>query len=261
VDQTPPTDDPPPLPPTAPATSLAARLLNVFAAPGEVFEEVKASSASVANWLAPTLIGAVIGTVGAFIIFSQPAIVQKIHEQQEQMFEQQVKAGKMSQADADRALAMAEKFSGPTVLKILGVLGAVVGSFVRLLWWGLVVWLLGRWFLKAQFGYVKALEVAGLSSMIAVLGGIVTLLLIVNFGKLTSSPSLALAISDFDVKNKAHLLAGAVNVFNFWLVGVMASGLARLAGVPFLRAATVVLGYWLVTELLVIFTGLRAMGF
>jgi len=34
-----------------PATSIWSRLLNVFTAPGEVFEEVKNSQPSTANWL------------------------------------------------------------------------------------------------------------------------------------------------------------------------------------------------------------------
>jgi hypothetical protein len=116
--------------------------------------------------------------------------------------------------------------------------------------------LLGRWFLKARFSYLKAVEVAGLASMITVLGMIVSMLLIVNLGKMFSTLSLGLAVSDFDVKNKSHLLLGAVNVFNFWLIAVLGAGLARLAGVPLLRAVLLVLAYWLAASLLLIFIGL-----
>jgi hypothetical protein len=96
--------------------------------------------------------------------------------------------------------------------------------------------------------------------MIATLGAIVTLLLIVNLGKLFSTPSLALTIGDFDEKNKSHLLLGAVNVFNFWLIGVLASGLGRLAGVPFARAAFLLLGYWIAWSLALIFIGLGTLA-
>jgi len=262
MDQPPFIAETPPTPASkAPSTSLAARLLNVFAIPGDVFDEIKASPYAAANWVVPALIAAVVGALSAVVIFSQPTIQQKIREQQEQMIEKQVKAGTMSRADADRAEAMIGKMSNPTMLKVFGAFGAAAGGFVRLFWLGLVLWLLGRWFLKVRFGYLKAVEVAGLASMISVLGMIVTMLLVVNFGKLTSTPSLALAISDFDMKNKSHLLLGALNVFDFWLIGVMASGLARLAGVPFVRAAFLVLGYWIVAELVQIFTGLKTLGF
>lgn len=244
----------PPLPP--PATSLAARLLNVFATPGEVFDEVKAAPSTASNWLVPAIIFAIVGVLTAFVMFSQPAIVQKIHEQQVQAMDKMVKDGKMSQADADKGLAIADKFTGPAMLKIFGSVGAVVGSFVRLFWWALALWLSAKLVLKVNVGYLKAAEVAGLATMIAVLGGIVTLLLIVNLGKMIATPSLALAVGDFDLKNKNHLLLGAVNVFSFWFIGVTACGLSRLAGVPFARALVAVMGFYILQELLFIFTGL-----
>ncbi len=60
--------EPPPLGTPAPTTSLAGRLLNVFAAPGEVFEEVKATPPSVANWLVPVIIYAVVGAISVCMV-------------------------------------------------------------------------------------------------------------------------------------------------------------------------------------------------
>lgn len=247
---------PAPAEPAQPPMSLAARLVNVFAVPGDVFTEVKAAPPSVANWLTPTLIACVVGIISAVIMFSQPAIVQQLREQQDKAMDEQVKAGKLTQAQADQAMTVVEKFTGPTMMKIFGSVGAVLVSFVRLFWWGLVLWLLGRFVLKAHFGYMRSVEIAGLASMISVLGAIVTLLLVVNFGKLFSTPSLALAVSDFDVKNKSHFLLGAVNVFTFWQVAIMSVGLARLAVVPWARATTVVFGFWLIWTLVLVFIGL-----
>ena len=65
---------PSPEAPPPPAMSLAARLLNVFAIPGEVFEVVKASRVCLGNWLLPVLLSAVVGTVSAIVILSQPAM-------------------------------------------------------------------------------------------------------------------------------------------------------------------------------------------
>ena len=53
--------DSPPEAPPPPAISLAARLLNVFAIPGEVFAGVRASRISIGNWLVPTLLLVVVG--------------------------------------------------------------------------------------------------------------------------------------------------------------------------------------------------------
>jgi mannitol-specific phosphotransferase system IIBC component len=260
MEESPPIAETPPPSPKVPTMSLAARLLNVFAIPGDVFEEIKAAPHAAANWLVPALIASVVGAVSAFLMFSQPTIQQQLREKQEQMMEQQVKAGKMTRAQADQAMSVAQKVTGPTMMKIFGAFGAVASSFARVFWWALVLWLLSRWFLKIPISYLKATEVAGLAGMIATLGAIVTLLLIVNLGKLFSTPSLALTIGDFDEKNKSHLLLGAVNVFNFWLIGVLASGLGRLAGVPFARAAFLLLGYWIAWSLALIFIGLGTLA-
>ncbi len=56
------------------------------------------------------------------------------------------------------------------------------------------------------------------------------------------------AITDFEASRKSFLLLGAANVFSFWLVGVLSVGLARLAGVPFLRAAWFVFAAWIIQE-------------
>jgi hypothetical protein len=241
--------------PTPPSSSLASRLLNVFAAPGEVFEELKNSKTAVSNWLAPALIAGVVGVVATLLMFSQPTIQRQMREQQERAMQKQVEAGKMTQKQADQALEMIQKFSGP-MMKIFGSISAVAVSVIRLFWWGLILWLIARWLLKAQIPYMKAVEAAGLSSMIVVLGGIVSLLLMVILGRMIATPSLALLLSDFDVTNKKHMLLGAVNVFNFWLVAVMGLGLARLTGASFGRTTLIVLVYWVAMSLALIAVGM-----
>jgi hypothetical protein len=239
-----------------PATSLIARLFNVFTDPGEVFEEVKNSKPSTANWLAPTFIYALVGAVSAMVIFSQPAIVQEIHNQQTSKMDEQVKAGKLSQAQADQALAMMDKFAGPTMLKIFGGIGAIVGSFIHIFWWAFILWLMALLVLKKKIPFLKTMEVAGLATMILVLGTVATVLLTVITGKLGITLSPALLISDYNMKNKAHLLLAALNVFSLWQIGVCACGLSRLTGTPFTKALLIVGIYWLVITLFFISTGL-----
>ena len=103
----------------------------------------------------------------------------------------------MTQAQEDQALQMMDKFMGPTMLAVLGSVGMVIYSFVSVFWWALVLWLLGRWFLKARFGYLKAVEVAGLASVILVLGMVIGTLLAVILGRLYAGPSLALVGEQF----------------------------------------------------------------
>jgi Yip1 domain len=243
------------MPPVSPAesatpasTSIWAKLFNIFAVPGDVFTEVRAAPASVANWLVPVLISVAVGVATCFIIFSQPNIQQQLREQQAKAMDQQVKAGKMTQAQADQALAISEKFMGPTMMKLFGSVSVVVMSFVRVIWWAFLLWLFGRWFLKAQLAFTKTLEVAGLAMLITALGGVVALLLQMNLDRLFVTPSASLMLKDFDMTKKTHWLLSVVNPFYFWQVGLMAFGLARLAGKSFWRAAVPVTVYWVLQE-------------
>jgi hypothetical protein len=248
-------ETPSPVPPespasVAPSTSLIARLMNVFAMPGDVFEEVKASAHSAGNWLVPAFIGSVVGVISIFIVFSQPAIQQQFREQQEQVLEKRldkmVKAGQITRQQADQQKDVAEKFMGPTVTTIFGAIAVTFWSFARVFLWALVLWLLGMWLLKVRFEYLKALEIAGLAGMIGVLGTLVKLLLQVNLSNLASSPSLAIAVKNFDAQNPWHLVLAGLNVFDLWELAVLALGLARLAGVPFARAAFPIFGIWMI---------------
>ncbi|HXI70681.1 MAG TPA: YIP1 family protein [Verrucomicrobiae bacterium] len=245
---------------TTPATSIGSRLLNVFAAPGEVFEEVKNSKPSTANWLVPTLIYVVVGVISTFVIFSQPTIIQQIHDQQEKAMDQQVKAGKLTQAQADQAMGAIDKFTGPGMMTVFGSVGAVVGSFLHIFWWAFILWLMGQWFLKIKFPFIKAVEIAGLATMILVLGAAVSVLLTVITGKLGASPSLALLVGQIDFKNKTHMLLAAANVFNFWQVVVAACGLARVTGAPFPKTLLLVGLYWLAFSLFFIVMGFGQMA-
>ena len=245
----PPLMDQSPLPaPNAPATSLAARLMNVFAAPTEVFEEIRTTRSTTGNWLVPALLTAVVMAVSMVIVASQPAIQQKVREQQVQAIERRVTAGRLTRPQADQQKAMMEKFGSGTLLKAgAGVAGVCLG-IGRVFWWATVLWLLGRWLLRTPFGYGKAMEAAGIAGMIGVLGMIVALLLQVNFSNPSASPSLALAVSNFDAKKPSQLLLVALEVFQIWQPVVLGCALARLANVPFLRGAFVMFGFWIIWQ-------------
>jgi predicted outer membrane lipoprotein len=248
---------PPPLPsslpPSVASMPLFARMMNVFAIPGDVFEDVRQSPNNPGSWLLPVLLACAVGVVSAVILFSQPAILEEMRAMRAKAMQHQVEAGKMTQAQADRVLEAVERFTRPTFMKISGAVGAMVISFARVFWWAFALWLLALIFVRVRIPYLKALETTGLASLIGTLGMVVTLLLQINLGRSTATPSLALAVSDFDPGNKMHMVMGALNLIQVWMVLVMGVGLAKLSGIPFSRAALLVLGcYLLQTSALVL---------
>jgi len=125
----------------APSTSVAARLVNVFATPGEVFEEIKNRPVEAANWFVPLLLSALFGVICCVVIFSQDTILQQMREAQEGAMEKKLE--KMSKEQQEKVREMAAQFSSPGVMKLFGSVGAVVGSIAWLFFLALLVWLLG----------------------------------------------------------------------------------------------------------------------
>ena len=241
--------------------SLWSRLANIFVVPGEVFEEVSPRPPAVSNWLVPTLLAAFVGIVFSAVIFSQPTIVQQVRAQQEKAIQAQVEAGKISQAQADRVLEATQKFMSPTLLAIFGAVGSVVGSFIWLFLLALILWLIGAQALKGQFGYLKAVEVCGLSHTIGVLGGIVTMLIVVIAGNLYATLGPMLLLPNFDPAQKTHLLLAAVNLMTLWEIAVLAIGLSKLTGASFLKSALWLFLPWAFFKVAIIFSGFGMRGF
>jgi len=227
--------------------SLAGRMFNIFAAPGEVFEAVQPARVSTANWLVPLVLSILIGTLSVLIIYSQPAVIQQLRDQQTKAMDDQVQSGKLTRAQADQAEAMTEKFFGPSSIRLFGLISVTVFNLIHVFWWALVLWVLGRLLLRADVTYLKALEVAGLGSMIFILGSVVAALLTVCLGKI-STCSLALFASQLDPKSLLHTVLQSIDFFDLWLLGVMTIGLARLAGVTWTKALPLTVAYWLAME-------------
>ena len=221
----------------------------MFAAPGEVYDEIKSSPPATANWLAPTLVLLAVSWIGVWIIFSQDAVKHQMSGLQDRAIQQRVEKGKLTQAQADQARAAVERF-GSVGMKIGAVIGPAAGAFAAPFWGGLILWLVGAKVLKGTFPYMKAVEVAGLASMIAVLDSVVKTLMIVAMGNMFANPGPVLLVKDFDSSNSTHLIVATLNVMTIWSLAVKSVGLAKLSGVSFGKAAAWVFGLW------VVFTGL-----
>jgi hypothetical protein len=250
-------EQPPPvseMTPSAPTMALGARLFNVFAVPGEVFEQVKSAPVSHANWLVPALTLILVSWLGTWAIFSQPSIKAQLSDIAEKALQKQVEKGKLTKQQAESAQQNAEK---ATV--IFGAVGAaIVPLFVAIgtpFWGGLIVWLVGAKVLKGNFTYMKGVEIAGLALMVGVLGEVVRILLVIVLGNLYASPSLVLLIKEVDPQSPLLGILAVFNVFLFWELAVRSIGLARISNAPFGKAAGWMFGIWAAIAALLIGIG------
>jgi hypothetical protein len=230
--------------PVAARMSLAGRLTNVFVAPGEVFAEVKDGPPTPANWVAPLIITMVAGIIYVMVVFSQPAVLQGMKDAREKQFQKQVTAGKMTQSQADKATETVEKMMTPTVMKVIGIIFSILGTGFWLFLSALFVWLIGRFGLKGQLGYMTAVELVGLTLMISALGTIIAMLLAAIYGNPAMKLSPVLLINNFDDHNRVHVLLSSLEVTTLWSLGVLSLGLGQVSGRGFARAAAWIYGLW-----------------
>ena len=235
--------EPAPETPSTPGMSLGGRLFNVFATPGDVFQEVKTAKDSAANWLVPALILIVVSWACSVWIFSQDSIKHQISEITDKAIQQQVDSGHLTEQQAEQGRMAGEKWASISSKIAAGVLPVFAGFLYPFIW-GLILWLVGAKVLKGDFPYMKAVEVAGLGNMILVLDTVVKTLLIVGLGNVYASPSLILLVKEFDPQNTVHGLLGIVNVMTFWLLAVRAIGMARLGSLSMAKAVAWVFGIW-----------------
>ncbi len=229
--------------------SLGGRLTNIFVAPAEVFDEVKAVPPNIGNWVAPLVATIIVGIIFSMVAFSQPTIMQEMRVPAEKRVQQMVDSGKITQQIADQQLAMFEKIFTPEVFKVVGILINIIGEPAWLFLVALIIWLIGTRLFGGSFEYMKAVETVGLSGVIMVPGKVIYMLVAVIYGSLYMTPGPALLISHYDMTNKIHLALSAFDVFWLWYVAVLSVGLSRLSGASFLKSALCGYGFWAMYKL------------
>jgi len=225
--------------------SFTDKLMNVFSAPGELFEGVAKSEKQNSNWSVPLIISMIVSIIFVLVAFSQAPIQDQIRDQTEKSIQKSVAAGKITQEQADLAMSKNPAQPGSPLFMIFGSVGAVFVSAISLFGFALVFWLVGKWVFKSAVAYGKVLEVVGLSMYISILVAIVTLLLVVAMGSLYATPSLALAVSHFDPSDKMDKLLSAVNAGTLWFLAVIAVGLAKLFSVTTGKTFAAVGALWI----------------
>jgi len=238
------------------SSSFASRATDVFASPSNLYNEVGQASVQTTSWLIPFLVSLILGILFTFSIFNNPALKQQIFDTQAQAMKKSVAEGKMTQEQADQIVERMES-SGSTMFIAFGVGGAVLWLSVTYFGVSLVLWLTAKMAFKFTGLYSKMLETFALSSLIGILGGIITLLLVNLMNSLYATPGPALAmVGSFDPTNSVHRLLSALNVFTIWQVVVLGIGFGKVTRSSVSTSVGIVAGLWLVWVLASSFLGL-----
>jgi hypothetical protein len=210
------------------APSLANTISDVFAAPSEVFQSLKNTAPSSILWITPFIATLLIVIVSVIMIFTNETLKSEMKEIQSKAIQKMVDDGKLTQEQADMAETRSESMGGMMIA--FAIIGGIV--FMAAFYFGgaLFLWLADKTILKSAVGYGKHLEMYGIASWIGVLGGIITVLMMVGLGSMAATPSGSLALlGSFDPTNKMHMLLASLNIFSIWQAAVIGIGLSKFS--------------------------------
>jgi hypothetical protein len=246
--------------------SFTEKLVNIFASPGELFENVRLTGKTPSNWIIPAAIMIVVAIAMQQLIMSNPSLADQtkamVEKATKERLDKAVQSGQMTPEQAEQQREQIENFTNPSSpLNIaMRIVSVVVFIPVVLLLIALVYWLLGKTAMHATAPYMKVVEVIGLTLLIAAAESIVTTVMAIGLDSIHAGPSLAVFVKDFDLNNKLHVTLSKVNVFTIWSLLVTGIGLSKLFQRDLPKVLVLVFALWILWSAFTVFTGFMNFG-
>jgi hypothetical protein len=228
----------------AEVSSFGTRAMNVFMSPGELYDEVNAAPVRNTSWAIPFVLLIAVSLLIVFAMGSNPSLREQVLAPQREEMQNKVASGEMTQEQADQAREVMES---PALFIAMGSGGVILVICAMMFISPLVIMLVMKGMLKYGGSYKKVLEVYGLAALIAVVGALVTAVMMTSMDSMLAKPGLSLLVMDgYDRESFVHNFLASVNVFSVWQMAVLGIGIGKIAGAPSSRGMTVSFGLWVV---------------
>ena len=232
------------------------KLVGVFAEPQNIFTKIARFPSKTVDWLLPVFVLIVIIILGQFVIRTNAEIRQQFKEKQlqsiEKNFDEAVKKGQMTQAQADEQMTRIEE--GMDSMGAIQTIGLVVGTPVAVFIVFFVV--SGFYLLVAKFGlkgagtYKDVMVAYGLPFYISAIHQIVIIITALAMSKYLTGLSVA-DLMGTDKTTVAGFLLGKLDVFSIWFYVVFGIALAKMNKSDDIKKYLIaVIGIWLVVGLI-----------
>lgn len=207
------------------------KVVGVIVSPGKTF----ASIALNPNWIVPVLIFMLMSLVFSFAasdIIKKEALKQQVEKMEEQG---------MDQEQIDQAVATTEKF-----MKYGTYFSSVVFPLILILIIAGVFLFVGNVALGGSATYKKVLAVTAYSSLVMVVGSIITLPIVLVKDSIQVSFSLATLFFAETGKSFVYHFLAKIEVFTIWWMAVYAIGLAAIYKMKTQKMATAVVTVYII---------------
>ena len=209
------------------------KLVGVFAEPQNVFTKIAKFPAKTIDWILPVLVLIVVIILGQFVMKTNAEIrqqqKQKGLEQIEKNFEEAVKKGQMTQAQADEQMAtIEERMDSTGAFQTIGlIVGTPIAVFIVFFVISGFFLLVTKFGLKGAGTYKDVMVAYGLPYYIASIQQIVVVIAALAMSKFLTG----LSVADFmgsDKTTVAGFILGKLDVFSIWFYVVFGIGLAKM---------------------------------
>lgn len=222
---------------------LGDRIINVFTSPSEAFQGIPLLSSKTSLWLGSFFATIAIGILVLFLISSNETLKDQMAQLQSQKIQEQVDQGRISQEQADQQIEVFESMG--TMFVVFGSLGVVLMSVLYFFGASLVLWLAAKLLMGSTHSYTNFLGMYGIAAWIGILGGIVTVLMMLALGSFAATPSAALLVfQEFNPTNTIHSLLSKIDAFAIWQAIAVGIGLSKITEKPTSSGLSIALVLW-----------------
>lgn len=229
--------------------SVTDAITGVISDPSDTFTTIRATPKK-HYWVLPYVILAIASLISTFLFYQDEQLIGNLvdvqREKIRESIEKSVEKGDMTREQGNQAIETAEKFSDPRkpLMKIIGFVSALLVPVIFGLLLSLV-YLIVLKIMKAEFDYINIINVLGLSSTVLAVGSILSIVLSIVLGKL-SSVSLSLVLTESVAGKFLHTLVSKFDVFSIWYFILVAIGISKIAKIKSSTAYSIVLGVWII---------------
>jgi len=213
------------------------RVIGVFFSPKKTFEDIDRKP----DWVVPFALILII--MLAFTLVTMPITMPEQMEKQRDRMEERG----MSQEQIETGINAGEKIG-----KIIGPIGAVVGTTIWLLIFTLILWFVGNIVLGGQTTFMKMFSVNNYSSLVGMLGLLLTLPIVLTKKTANVHFSLASFLPDDQSKTILYQVLKAFGLFSIWQFVVLAIGFAVIYKFSMKKSAMTMVVLFLITVIVTV---------
>lgn len=208
------------------------KIVGVISEPSNLFSKLSFQKVKTTDWMLPLLAMIVVSIIATFIYMSNPEIKLEMQQQQEkamrEQFDKMVQSRQMTQQQVDEQLEKtSEMMNNPMFIYLFPSIGILIMTFVWFFVIAAIGFVIAKFVLKGDGGFMQAMSALGLPLYITVLQTIVLIIIGLFMGRIITGLNPA-SLMGMDMKTFPGFLLSRLDVFAIWFYVVVGIAFAKM---------------------------------